>query len=339
MSQEVSSPDDKGELLIEVLNRLGIHLAILSKPVTCLTPCPEWIRTHLDELDTVVANEKITLVSPLNDEYVARIAPITVDGKPIVYIMPEQGEVVQLQHKIQELKQQLKWAQEEIDSYVRSLAHDLRTPLRAIMSFTELLHSEIREDLPQDVLQNLQIILDNAEKMEQLYNSLVELAKVTTSDLVISRVSLSELLTTISQIPNKYLQKTTINIPKQLPVIEGDPEKLRMVFTELILNAAKFNSNPRPRVEITWQDLGDRVRIKVTDNGIGIPPESRNRVFWVFQQLNPNSEGFGVGLYRCKRIIERHKGTIAIVDSQPGIGTTFAITLPRKQSKQNDYNI
>ena len=333
---EITELSDDLTDLKSLLPAVGLNIFLVGKKeVFPLTNSPPWLIEEIKKnIEGWEINEYKNLISPKEEEFVAKKTPAKIGDRYVVIVFPVWGSVIQLQHKLKELERQLMWAREEIDSYVRSLAHDLRTPLRAIVSFTEIVKEDASDNLTDENLKSLDIIQESANKMEDLYNALVQLSKITTHELNISTVNLSQqVIEFIRSQPSKPFRETQIIVKQSLPTIEGDVEKLRMAFMEFVVNAYKFNKNPRPRVEFSWTDLGDSIRIYVKDNGIGIPPESWNQVFWVFQKLDPSSPGFGIGLYRTKRIIELHKGTVSIVRSSPEKGTTFAITLPKKQKE------
>jgi light-regulated signal transduction histidine kinase (bacteriophytochrome) len=114
-----------------------------------------------------------------------------------------------------------------------------------------------------------------------------------------------------------------------LPAVHGDPIQLGQLFQNLLSNAIKFRGAEAPRVEVSAVRDGPMVRFSVSDNGIGIAPEFQERIFVIFQRLHSRDEypGTGIGLAICKKIVERHGGTIWL-DSRPGEGTTFHFTLP-----------
>nr|WP_217920482.1 ATP-binding protein [Halolamina sp. CBA1230] len=115
----------------------------------------------------------------------------------------------------------------------------------------------------------------------------------------------------------------------ELPTVEGDEGQLRQVLRNLVENAIEYSSDDFPAIEITAEREGDRWRIDVTDDGVGIDPDDQDRVFEVFQRLHARSEhdGTGIGLALCKRSLERHGGDIW-VESAAGEGAAFSFTLP-----------
>ncbi|ELY55076.1 multi-sensor signal transduction histidine kinase [Natronococcus jeotgali DSM 18795] len=114
-----------------------------------------------------------------------------------------------------------------------------------------------------------------------------------------------------------------------LPTVQGDASQLRQLFQNLLSNAIEYSGDDPPRVHVGAERDGDRWRLSVRDEGIGLDPAAADRVFQVFQRLHGPDEydGTGIGLAICRRIVERHGGEIA-VDSEPGEGATFAFTLP-----------
>jgi signal transduction histidine kinase len=114
-----------------------------------------------------------------------------------------------------------------------------------------------------------------------------------------------------------------------MPIVYGDRVRLREVFENLIDNAAKYaGDQPNPMIEIGTKEEGNELVIFVRDNGIGIEPQYQNKVFGLFDKLNPNSEGTGIGLALIKRIIETHGGRIWVESEGLGKGSMFCFTIP-----------
>jgi signal transduction histidine kinase len=120
-----------------------------------------------------------------------------------------------------------------------------------------------------------------------------------------------------------------IDVAPDLPTVRADPTRLREVLQNLIGNAVRFmGDQPDPRIEISATRENGHTVCSVRDNGIGIAPEHFERVFGIFNRLNPSIEGTGVGLAVAKRVIEAHGGRMWIVSEGPGTGTTFRFSLP-----------
>ena len=120
----------------------------------------------------------------------------------------------------------------------------------------------------------------------------------------------------------------------------GDASQLRQLFQNLVSNALKYTDEPSPTVRVTAERDGDAWVVSVADDGVGIDPAEQDRIFEVFQRLHTYEEhaGTGIGLALCKRIVERHGGDIR-VDSEPGAGSTFLVSLPserRPRSRKAD---
>jgi len=120
-----------------------------------------------------------------------------------------------------------------------------------------------------------------------------------------------------------------------LPTVVADPEQLEKLFANLVSNAVKYNED-RAHVEITAEEYEDHWEFAVADDGIGIDPEKADRIFEVFKRLHHDEEydGTGIGLSICQEIVENHDGDIG-VDSEPGEGSTFNVTLPRRETDRS----
>ena len=132
--------------------------------------------------------------------------------------------------------------------------------------------------------------------------------------------------------------RVAVRIAPDLPVVHGDRPRLREVLENLVDNAVKFmGDQPEPQVEIGVRRDGEETVITVQDNGVGIDPRYQEKVFGLFEKLNVESEGSGVGLAIIQRIVELHNGRIWIESEGSGQGSTFCFTLPlRSQSMSKD---
>jgi len=221
----------------------------------------------------------------------------------------------------------------ELEQFTYMVSHDLKAPLITIKGFLGFLS----EDAVAGNLQRLEIdirrIGEAADKMHKLLNDLLELSRVGRLMNDPEPVNIHDLILEVERILQGQLEKQTaqILIKDPLPFVYGDRQRLFEVFQNLLDNASKFMGNqPNPLIEI-GQDgaLEDGfVTLYVRDNGIGIAPEFHERIFGLFNRLNPKVDGTGVGLALVKRIVEFHGGRIW-VESEPDQGTVFFLTLPQ----------
>jgi signal transduction histidine kinase len=175
-----------------------------------------------------------------------------------------------------------------------------------------------------------------ADRMQLMIEGLLSLSRISTQGLAIARVDLSKIAEEILSDLELQLQRTGGKVELgALPVLDGDPMQLRQLFQNLISNALKYHKQDVPPVvKVSSQPISTaHVQILYQDNGIGFEERFAERIFQPFQRLVGRSqyEGTGMGLAICKRIIERHGGSIA-AHSTPGDGSTFIITLPLNAS-------
>jgi len=218
---------------------------------------------------------------------------------------------------------------EELERFTYTVSHDLKAPLITVGGFLGYLEDDIREGDSERVKQDVERINDAIKKMNRLLNELLELSrigrmmnppeKVPFEDIV--REALDKVQ---SQLNNNNIK---VEVGKDMPVVNGDRIRLVEVVQNLLDNAAKFMKNqPNPRIEIGIRQVESESIFFVKDNGIGIEPQFHKKIFGLFDKLDPNAEGTGIGLALVKRIVEVHGGRIW-VESEEGKGATFCFTL------------
>jgi PAS domain S-box-containing protein len=219
----------------------------------------------------------------------------------------------------------------EQETFIYTVSHDLRTPLLSIRGMSDLLAEAIREGDLDAAEFTLSRVHKNAERMDDLLNDLLAFSRVGRAAEEASVLDLGhEMDATLSEAEVRLSRRhVQVELPERWPQVCFPSSELRQLLTNLITNAAKWagSNGERPRVLVAWTSDGERVTIRVSDNGPGIPPEHRDRVFRLFNKLDAKSEGTGVGLAIVRRIVERHGGSTWIEDSPLG-GATFAATLP-----------
>lgn len=231
--------------------------------------------------------------------------------------------------------------EEEMKStFISIISHELKTPVALIKGYAQTLAREDADWDAETARQGLQIIEEEADRLESLINNLLDVSRIQASGLRLdySDVNIEALLRKLAEAYRIQTQDHTIELdfPHPLPLIVGDEERLRQVFTNLIGNAIKYSPDGGlirigGWVEQTSTDRGDEVIIYVADEGVGIPqhelPHIFERFYRVDSSLRRGTAGTGLGLFLCKAIVEAHNGRIW-ARSEEGKGTTFFVALP-----------
>ncbi|MBN1912330.1 MAG: GAF domain-containing protein [Pirellulales bacterium] len=219
----------------------------------------------------------------------------------------------------------------ELERFTYTVSHDLRSPLITINGYVGMLRQDLAEGDSASVAQDLAGIAGAAEKMDKLLHDVLELSRIGRVVNPSENVPLGELAQEAIELSGGLAKSRNIrfNIATDLPVVFGDRVRLLEVLQNLIENAVKYmGGQPQPRIEIGWQRDGDTTVCWVRDNGIGIEPRYHEKVFGLFEQLQPTAGGTGIGLSLVKRIVEEHQGCIWVESDGLGAGSTFYFTLP-----------
>lgn len=245
------------------------------------------------------------------------------------------------EQKLQLYAHQLEASNRELDSFTRAASHDLQEPLRKVQRFGSLILSTKGPDLDEKTLGYLERMVSAAERMSSLIESLLALSRVTTRGRPFSRVDLNRILSEVLEDLEIAITDRGAEIEnEELPVLEADPVQMRQLLQNLVGNGIKYvEPGKKPRVKV-WTEphevSGDGTvevyALHVRDNGIGFREEYAERIFGVFTRLHGKDEyaGSGVGLSICRKIAERHRGSIS-ARSAPGKGATFTVLLPALQ--------
>lgn len=219
----------------------------------------------------------------------------------------------------------------DLQNFAYAASHDLQEPLRMVSSYLRLLVRRHGPDLEQSALDYIDFAVDGALRMQRMIDSCLEYSRVGTRGLAFESTDLGETLEgVLTDLSVTIRGSDAIVESDALPVVQADPRQMHQLLANLIANAIKFRGSSQPRIRVSASCQNGVWEITVSDNGIGIAPEYRARIFDMFQRLHTRDEyeGTGIGLAICKRIVERHGGTIW-VDSEDGVGSTFHFTLPR----------
>ncbi|MBN1960497.1 MAG: hypothetical protein JW841_06095 [Deltaproteobacteria bacterium] len=233
--------------------------------------------------------------------------------------------------------EKLKKSNQELEQFAYIASHDLQEPLRKIRAFSDRLQSRCGAALDSEGLDYMQRMINASTRMQTLINELLHYSRLTTKARPFQPVALSSLIKEVLEDLEVRIEENHAHIEvHDLPTIIADPLQIRQLFQNLISNALKFQ---RPQVEpliiiknIHNENDTDFYNIEVKDNGIGFEMKYTERIFGLFQRLHGRSayEGTGMGLAICRKIVERHEGTITAT-SEPGFGTTFLIRFPSQQ--------
>ncbi len=235
----------------------------------------------------------------------------------------------------EKLIEELELKNAELERFTYTVSHDLKSPLITIRGFLGFLKEDIQADNRMRLEKDMQRIVGATEKMQKLLEDLLDLSRVGRLVNKLENIPLNGLVSEVIELLHGRITQGEIAVVVQdaLPIVQVDRQRLFEVLQNLIDNAAKFMGNqPAPQIEIGQRGEIDQMPvIYVRDNGIGIAPEFAGKIFRLFDKLNAQSEGTGVGLALVKRIIEFHGGRIWI-ESEVGNGATFFFTLPRGEA-------
>jgi signal transduction histidine kinase len=237
----------------------------------------------------------------------------------------------QAQDALNQYVQELARSNAELEQFAYVSSHDLQEPLRMVASYTQLLEKRYGNHFDEKGKLFMHYIIDGAKRMQELIDDLLMFSRIGTYAKELQptllekplKLALRNLDATINE------SKAHIHHESPLPTVLGDTTQLTQLFQNLISNAIKFHKKNEPaRIEISVRKLNDFWQVTVKDNGIGIEQEHFNRIFVIFQRLHGRTDypGSGIGLAICKKIVERHGGTIWL-ESELGVGTTFHFTL------------
>jgi light-regulated signal transduction histidine kinase (bacteriophytochrome) len=236
-------------------------------------------------------------------------------------------------------EQQVEESNERLQQFAYVVSHDLQEPLRMITSYLELLDRRYGDELDEDAEEFIEFAVDGAERMRAMIEGLLEYSRIETRGNPFEPVDLEVLFDEIRTDLQVALEENDGELAvESLPTVSGDRSQLRQLFQNLLQNSIKYTGDDPPRIHVEAERSDGEWIVAVSDEGIGIDPEDQDRIFDVFDRLHSREEyeGTGIGLSLCRRIAERHGGTVE-VESEPGEGSTFFVTLPAAES-ENDQS-
>lgn len=321
-----------GLILFGIIIALFIS-RLISKPLEKLTRGAEIIgKGNLDHKIAINRRDEIGDLSTAFNEMTENLKEVTTSRDEL------EEEIIRrkkIEKKLKRTLKELARSNRELEQFAYVASHDLQEPLRMISSFTQLLEERYGNKLDEDAREFVEYIVDGANRMQQLIQDLLVYSRVTTRGKEFTETDANSALGEARANLNKAIEDSNAVVRNdELPTVMADRMQLVRLFQNLIKNAIEFSGDSAPNIYISAREKGNEWIFSVKDNGIGIEPEYREKIFKIFQQLRDVDKihGTGIGLSICRRIVERHGGKIW-VESEPGEGSTFYFTIPVKGGK------
>ncbi len=250
--------------------------------------------------------------------------------------------------ELSESNRLLEKSNRNLDDFAHVISHDLKEPLRKIRMFGKMSDQLSEATLDEKCLDYIRRMQNAAERMEVLLDSILAYSRVSTRPAPFEKIDVAEALRNAVSNLEVSIQDSgaVVDIKVVSARLEGNPVQIMQLFQNLFANALKFRREGiAPRVKVSsrfFEDGGPGsgdYEISVVDNGIGFDEKYMDKIFMPFQRLHGRSdayEGSGMGLAICKKIVERHGGTIT-ARSRPGEGATFIVRLPERQADERDH--
>jgi signal transduction histidine kinase len=243
---------------------------------------------------------------------------------------------------MREYATELERSNRELQDFAYIASHDMQEPLRKILTFSELLRQRYDGTIEENGLEYLVRMERAARRLHDLINELLAYSRITTRAQPFEQVDLNEITERVLNDLDLQIEDSQAHIEvSKLPCLEADPSQMYQLIQNLISNALKFQEAGRqavikisvPQTSLSMHEPNSMVSLTVSDNGIGFDEKYLDRIFQPFQRLHRRDqyEGTGIGLAICRKIVERHGGSIT-AQSNPGQGATFEVSLPARQN-------
>jgi signal transduction histidine kinase len=242
-----------------------------------------------------------------------------------------QVELERANRQLTEKTELLNRSNEDLRRFASVASHDLKSPLATTSSFLQLLQQRYRgKVLDQKAEELIGYAVDGTSQMARLIDDLLQYSSVDHAGGELEQIDMNEVLAQVEQGLEASLKELGATVSSDpLPRITANRTQMVQLLQNLVANAIKFHGQEAPRVHVSAEKKGDGWQFSVRDNGIGIRPEDRDKLFKMFSRLHSRQEyeGTGIGLATVKRIVERHGGAVWF-DSEVGKGSTFYFTIP-----------
>jgi len=240
-------------------------------------------------------------------------------------------EIKRLERELLEKTQRLEESNRKLEEFSHVVSHDLKQPLRTIQAFSQFLAEEYGEVLGEQGLSYVQALQRSSLRMKNLIDDLLKLSSIGTVREPVEPLDVGALLAEVCEDLGALLEGVQLKSPREWPTLTANRTRMAELFSNLISNAVKYNDKPHKVVELGWEEQAGEYIFWVRDNGIGIDERYRERIFELFERLDPaeDPESTGAGLAICRRIVTEMGGRIW-VESEVGVGSTFHFSVPKR---------
>ena len=236
----------------------------------------------------------------------------------------------------EEARQHTEEAYRELDQFAYVASHDLKAPLRAIASLAQWIQSDTAGVLSGESIEHMRLLQGRVQRLQALIDGILAYSRAGRVLGTQEKVDSGKLVREVIELMTPGDEGARIDVAPKMPAVKAERVPLQQVFMNLIGNAVKYARAAREDavVAVDWRDADDAFEFSVTDNGPGIPPEFHERIWGLFQTLEPRDkvEGTGIGLAVVKKIVEKRGGRVT-VESRVGDGATFRFTWPKEPRK------
>jgi two-component system, OmpR family, sensor kinase len=251
---------------------------------------------------------------------------------------PNADEPHPLSAESEQLRRELTQARAELEEFTFSVSHDLRASLRHVTAFVQIIQEDLDGQVNAEIAGHLNTVSQAAKTMSRQIDALGDLSRLGRVEMHPAAVDLNEMVNEVLDdlMPAPEGSPLAWHMSADVPLLWGDSVLIHQVLAELLSNAVKFSQNgPQATVGLSWE-LNDQGRcvLTVSDNGVGFNPQYKSKLFHAFQRLHSSRdfEGMGMGLAKCRKIIERHGGAIW-ADGEVNGGCRVSFTLPLESAQ------
>jgi PAS domain S-box-containing protein len=235
-------------------------------------------------------------------------------------------------HEQKEKEEELRQANDDLQQFAYSASHDLQEPIRNVAVYSELIFKRYHDELDADGREFLGFLVEGARRLSTLVHDLLAYTSASKTELSETAVDAGAVLSQTVQILEQAIRENDASVTHdRLPELYMESAHLQQIFQNLIGNAIKYRRGEPPRVHVSATMQGGYWCFSVQDNGMGIEPQYKEKIFGLFKRLHrdPRYSGTGIGLAICQRVVERYGGRIW-VESEFGRGSTFYFTVPKR---------